>query len=114
MGDNEKLKNVVTNWLSIEDEIKSLKKQLKQYKEQQKKVSEDLVSIMEARDISGLNLSNNVKLIHKTQKVRSALSKKVLLMGLSDYFENEDEVKEVIGTIMSKRTEKITNKIERK
>ena len=113
MVEDEKLKDVVTNWITIDEKIKDLTKELKEARNQHKLATTALVSIMQSKDISGLQLNNNSKLIYSTRKIKSPLSKKILFTALSEYFE-EDELTKVIDQILDKRPEKTMEKIERK
>ena len=114
MTEDEKLKDVVTNWITIDEKIKKLQQEIKQARIDHKLATTALVSIMQSKDISGLQLNNNSRLIYSTKTVKSPLSKKVLLTGLADYFEDEDELNEAIKNILNKRSEKTMDKIERK
>lgn len=114
MTEDEKLKDVVTNWIAIDEKIKKLSHEIKQARIDHKLATTALVSIMQSKDISGLQLNNNSRLIYSTKTVKSPLSKKVLLTGLAEYFEDEDELKEAIENILNKRSEKTMDKIERK
>tara|TARA_Y100000389_G_C17418686_1_gene495314 strand:+ start:207 stop:551 length:345 start_codon:yes stop_codon:yes gene_type:complete len=114
MDENGKLKNVVTNWITIDEKIKDLSQQLKNARNEHKLATTELVSIMQSKDISGLQLNNNAKLVYSVKKIKTPLSKKMLLTGLADYFDDEEEVKKVVEELFDKRTEKTMAKIERK
>ncbi len=114
MAEDEKLKDVVTNWIAIDEKIKNLSQEIKQARIDHKLATTALVSIMQSKDISGLQLNNNSRLIYSTKTIKSPLSKKVLLTGLAEYFEDEDELKKAIENILNKRSEKTMDKIERK
>ena len=114
MTEETKLKGLVTNWITIDEKIKNLSQEIKQARIEHKLATTALVSMMQSKDISGLQLNNNSRIIYSTKKVKSPLSKKVLLTGLAEYFDNEDELKEAIENILEKRPEKTMDKIERK
>lgn len=114
MDENEKLKSVVTKWINIDDAIKNLALQIKLARKEHKLVTTELVSIMQSKNISGLQLNNNSKIVYSVKKFKTPLNKKTLHSGLSDYFDNEDEVKKIVDEILDKRVEKTIDKIERK
>ena len=114
MDKNDKLKNVVTKWITIDEKVKDLLKDIKVLRQEHKLVTTELVSIMQSKDISGLQHNNNSKLVYSVKKFKSPLSKKLLLIGLADYFDDEEEINKVVENILNKRTEKTMEKIERK
>ena len=66
----------MTNWITIDEKIKDLTKELKEARNQHKLATAALVSIMQSKDISGLQLNNNSKLIYSTRKIKSPLEVK--------------------------------------
>ena len=119
--DEETFKKIVTeSGFKVNDvvrkkiPVKNLSQEIKQARIDHKLATTALVSIMQSKDISGLQLNNNSRLIYSTKTIKSPLSKKVLLTGLAEYFEDEDELKKAIENILNKRSEKTMDKIERK
>ena len=98
----------------VDEQIKNLLKEVKSLRNEHKLLTTELSSIMQSKDITGLQLNNNSKLVYSVKKLKSPLSKKLLFIGLADYFDDEEEINKVIENILNKRTEKTMEKIERK
>jgi len=114
--ENEKneLVNTVKEWLTIDNEIKQLQKEIKIRKQKKKNMTENLVNMMKSRDIDVMSLSKE-QLIRTEKKVKAPLSKKHLLTCLLDYFKEDKETINSLGTfIMDSRSVKIKENIRRK
>ena len=115
MEDNKnELVNTVKDWLTIDNEIKQLQKEVKVRKQKKKNMTEHLVNMMKDRDIDVMSLSKE-QLIRTEKKVKAPLSKKHLLNCLLDYFKEDKETVENLGSfIMDSRPVKIKENIRRK
>ena len=117
--DNEKnekneLINTVKDWLSLDNEIKQLQKEVNVRKKKKKDMTESLVDMMKSREIDVMSLSKE-QLIRTEKKVKAPLSKKHLLTCLLDYFKEDKETIENLGSfIMESRPVKIKENIRRK
>ena len=108
------LVNTVKDWLTIDNEIKQLQKEVKIRKQKKKNMTENLVDMMKSRDIDVMSLSKE-QLIRTEKKVKAPLSKKHLLNCLLDYFKEDKETIENLGCfIMDSRPVKIKENIRRK
>ena len=110
---SEELVDLVKQWIQYDEELKAKKKEVKTLREKQKELTNSLSLVMDSKNIDGLNLNDKSRLIYKKQKVKGGLTKKLLNQTLAEFFE-DDELSGVIQHIMSQRTEKILNNIERK
>ena len=109
----ELLENVKT-WLSIDDQIRALQKEIRDRRKLKKEVTESLVGIMKTQDIDALNVPDG-QLIYNKTKTKAPLSKKHLLISLSQYFKNDQRlVEELSKYIMESRQEKEKENIKRK
>ena len=107
------IKNV-KSWITIDNEIKELQKELKEKRKAKKNYTETLVEIMKNNEIDCFDMKNG-KLIYTRKKVKAPLSKKHLLESLSKYFKNNKEMINELGTfILNSRQEKIKENIRRK
>ena len=114
MEDKRELIENVKSWITIDNEIKTLQKTLKEKKKEKKLYTENLVEIMKSNDIDCFNMKSG-KLIYTRKKVKSALSKKHLFASLQQYFKNNDQIIQELGTfILESREEKIKENIRRK
>ena len=109
----ELLENVKT-WLNIDDQIRTLQKEIRDRRKLKKELTESLVGIMKNQDIDALNVPDG-QLIYNKTKTKAPLSKKHLLVSLSQYFKNDQRmVEELSKYIMESRQEKEKENIKRK
>ena len=113
MNNDELLDNVKT-WLNIDNEIRTLQKEIKNRRKLKRELTQSLVGIMKSNDIEQLNIPDG-QLIYTKNKIRAPLSKKHLLASLSTYFKNDQRiVSELSKYIMDTRLEKEKENIKRK
>ena len=84
----EQLVATIKEWISLENEIKLLQKEVKARRNRKKALSETLVSTMKDNEIDCFDISEG-KIIYSQNKTRSAVSKKHLLSCLGNYFEKQ-------------------------
>ena len=75
----------------INSKINEIQKQLKEFRNQKKQLSNTLISVMENNEIDRFDI-NNGKLVYRKNKVKSAINKEYLMKMLDDYFEKYPEV----------------------
>ena len=100
----DKLKNEVKEYLELDDQIKAIKKALKERKEKKKKLSESILENMKGFNIDFMNTKNG-KLTYTTNKRKEPLNKKNLITGLNNYFDNEVESKKVSKIVLDSRSD---------
>tara|TARA_A100001015_G_scaffold233806_1_gene265062 strand:+ start:206 stop:562 length:357 start_codon:yes stop_codon:yes gene_type:complete len=111
---NEELRNNILDWLSMDNEIKSLQKKIRDIRKEKKNKTNEIVEVMKSHEIACFDTSDG-KLIYTQQKTKAPLSKKHLINSLSNYFNNDPEnVKKLSEYILSTRKDKITETIKRK
>ena len=109
----ELLENVKT-WLNIDDQIRTLQKEIRDRRKLKKELTESLVGIMKNQDIDALNVPDG-QLIYNKTKTKAPLSKKHLLVSLAQFFKNDQRmVEELSKYIMESRQEKEKENIKRK
>ncbi len=109
----ELLENVKT-WLDIDNQIRTLQKEIRDRRKLKKELTESLVGIMKNQDIDALNVPDG-QLIYNKTKTKAPLSKKHLLVSLTQYFKNDSRmVEELSKFIMESRQEKEKENIKRK
>jgi len=114
--DKEELVLNIKQWITLDEEIKTLQRQIKEKRNEKKENTETLVRIMRENEIDCFDLdSKGGKLIYTKQKIKKSLSKKHLMKCLMQYY-NEDslEAKKVSNFILNNREEKIKENIRRK
>ena len=99
METKDQLVSHIKEWLSIDEEIKLLKKEIKTRQERKKNLTSDLVEVMKSNEIDAFDI-NNGKLIYTKRKTKQAISKKLLLSSLQDIFETPEEVQKITEHIL--------------
>tara|TARA_B100000795_G_C22756366_1_gene421673 strand:+ start:426 stop:785 length:360 start_codon:yes stop_codon:yes gene_type:complete len=113
MDAKENIINNVKSWLSIDDEIKILQKEIRNKKKEKKIITENLVEIMKDNEIDCFDI-NDGKLVYTKNKIKQSLSKKHLLNALSSYFQNDGKAKELTSFILDSRQTTIKENIRHK
>ena len=104
----------VKSWLTIDNEIRALQKEIKERRKMKKQLTTDLMSTMKNNDIDALNVPDG-ELIYNKTKTKAPLSKKHLLTSLTQYFKGDQRViDELSKFIMESRIEKEKESIRRK
>ena len=81
----------IKEWVLINSKINEIQKQLKEFRNQKKQLSNTLISVMENNEIDRFDI-NNGKLVYRKNKVKSAINKEYLMKMLDDYFVKYPEV----------------------
>ena len=114
MSTKEELITVIRMWVKNDNEIKQHQCALKQNKIDKKVLTNQLVEIMKSNEIDCFDV-NDGKIMYTKTKTKQAVSKKMLLSTLSDYFKDDSQTAaDVTNHILEARTEKITESIRRK
>ena len=104
----------IQEWLKIDNEMKTLRKEMKVRRERKKLLTALLCDIMKKNQIDDVALKNE-KLVYAQTKVKTPLSKKHLFNSLSTFFQDDNETaKKVALFVMNSRKEKINENIKRK
>ena len=104
----------VKSWLTIDNEIRALQKEIKERRKMKKQLTSDLMSTMKTNDIDALNVPDG-ELIYNKTKTKAPLSKKHLLSSLGQYFKGDQRmIDELSKFIMETRAEKEKESIRRK
>lgn len=114
MNDKRELIENVKGWIDIDNDIKTLQKELKEKRKEKKLFTQNLVEIMKTNNVDCFDIKNG-KLLYTKKKVKAPLSKKHLFNSLSEYFKNNKDIIEELGNyILNSREEKIKENIKRK
>mgnify|MGYP001387038020 FL=1 len=87
----EQLVNSIKEWIAINSKMIELQKVLKDLRLKKKKISDNLIKIMENNEIDGIDI-NNGKLVYRKNKVKAPINKDYLLKMLDNYFEKYPEI----------------------
>tara|TARA_B100001287_G_C22632496_1_gene505900 strand:- start:1014 stop:1367 length:354 start_codon:yes stop_codon:yes gene_type:complete len=114
MSNQQELLENVKTWLDIDNQIRALQKEIRDRRKLKKELTQSLVGIMKTQDIDALNVPDG-QLIYNKTKTKAPLSKKHLLVSLTQFFKNDQRmVDELSKYIMETRQEKEKENIKRK
>lgn len=114
METKEQLVGNIKEWIKIDNEISKMKTEMNEKKNQKKKLTENLVSIMKTNSIDCFDI-NGGALVYKKNKVKKPINAKSLLNALQNYYKTEPKIaEELTKHIMDSREEKIKETICRK
>ena len=97
------LKQVVKEYLDIDNEITTLQKALKERKQKKEKLSKLILGTMKTEDIQQMNI-NNEKLVYQVTQYKTPLTKPYLNTVLKDFFNSEHKAQNVVDHILENRT----------
>jgi hypothetical protein len=111
MDTKEYLISVIKQWVKLDNEIKTLKKEQTLRQNEKKKVSEKLIDIMKKNEIDCLDIKDG-QICYNKRNIKKALSKKHLMDILSKYFEDDPlKASEVNSFIIDNREEVVKESI---
>ena len=111
---NNNLVNLVKQWITLDNEIKTLQREQKTRREQKKEVSEQLMEFMRDNEIDTFDLKDG-NLRYKKRNVTKPISAKLLNSVVYNFFEgNEEKASELTNRIHESREKSTREIIERK
>ena len=114
METKEQLVNNIKEWIKIDNEITSLKAEIKDKNNKKKLLTTDLVTVMKSNKIDCFDI-NGGALVYKTNKIKKPINGKTLLTALKNYYKTDDKVAEDIAKyILDSREEQMKESIKRK
>lgn len=113
METKDQLVQHIKEWIGVDEEIKSLQKEIKTRKERQKELTKDLMEVMKTNEIECFDL-NDGKLVYTKSKTKQTINKKYLMSTLVKCLEDPKDVEKVTEFILENREEKIRESIRRK
>tara|TARA_X000000950_G_C13836622_1_gene628477 strand:- start:1138 stop:1491 length:354 start_codon:yes stop_codon:yes gene_type:complete len=104
----------VKNWVRLDNEIRALKKEENNRKNEKKEINDTLVQLMRDTDIDCIDIKDG-QLCYTKKNVKKPITKKTLLNILTKYFEGDLEKAEYTNQfILDNREEVIKETITRK
>lgn len=108
------LREHVKTWLKLDDEIKTLRGEIKKRRNLKRTMTNDLINTMKNNDIDVMN-AGEAKLVRTKHKVKAPLSKKHLISSLLLFYKDDTEmVQNLTKHIMDSRETKIVENIKKK
>ena len=96
------LKQIVKEYLDIDNEIATLQQAIKERKDKKEKLSKTILGTMKNKDIQQMNV-NNEKLVYSVTQYKTPLTKPYLNNALNNYFNNEDKAQNLLQHILENR-----------
>ena len=110
----QQLVQSIREWVKLDNEIRSLKKEQDVRKKQQKSLNETLIDIMKNSDIDCIDIKDG-QICYNKKNVKKPITKKYLLDILAKYFEGDIEKAENANDfILNNREEVVKETIVRK
>tara|TARA_B100001093_G_C26534263_1_gene887357 strand:- start:266 stop:619 length:354 start_codon:yes stop_codon:yes gene_type:complete len=113
METKDQLVQHIKEWITVDEEIKSLQKEVKTRKEKQKDLTKELMDVMKTNEIDCFDL-NDGKLVYTKSKTKQTINKKYLISTLIKCLEDPKDAEKVTEFILENREEKIRENIRRK
>jgi hypothetical protein len=114
MNTKDELINHLKDWITIDNKILNLQKQMKEFRMQKKDLTNDLMEVMKTNEIECFDIKDG-KIMYTKTKTKSPLNKKTLLTALSTYYQNNSQkAEEISNYILDSREEKERESIKRK
>lgn len=114
MSNKQQLVNNIREWVKLDNEIRSLRKEQEQRKKKQKSLNETLIEIMKNSEIDCIDIKDG-QICYNRKNVKKPITKKYLLDILAKYFEGDIEKAENANEfILNNREEVIKESIVRK
>lgn len=108
------LRQLIKDWVSIDNEVGVLRKQMNLLNKRKKEVSDKLLMIMKDQKIDEFDLNAEGKLLRQTKTVKQSINKKTLPLILNKYYESDEEAHRVAEFILTSRPEKVNEMLRKK
>lgn len=114
MSNKQQLVNNIREWVKLDNEIRSLRKEQEQRKKKQKSLNETLIEIMKNSEIDCIDIKDG-QICYNRKNVKKPITKKYLLDILAKYFDGDIEKAENANEfILNNREEVVKESIVRK
>jgi len=114
MDDRSHLIDNVKEWIHLDNELKTLRKEMKERRNKKKEITKALVNVMKTNEIDCFDITGG-QLIYSKKNVKKPLTKKHLLTSLSDYFKDDKHIVKELGVfILNSRESNVKEDIRRK
>jgi hypothetical protein len=104
----------IKEWVKVDNDIRTLQKELNQRKNNKKKVSAELIDVMKQNEIEVFRI-NDGEITYNKRSVKKPITKTALMSILSTYYQGDAaKATEVNNYILENREEVVKEKIVRK
>jgi dTDP-D-glucose 4,6-dehydratase len=114
---NEKFKKAVQQWVSYDQQITLLNKQVKDYRDKKEQQERSIITYIECNNLHNTKFKiNECNLSYKVTETPSTLTLKLVGETLREYIKNDAIVESIIKSINKKRQEngKVTKNLRKK
>lgn len=110
----EELITNIKEWVRLDNEMRSLKREIDKRKKDKKEITNTLTEIMRENEIDCIDIKDG-QLCYKQKNIKKPINQKYLLEILSKYYKgNSSKASEVQEYILDNRKETIREEITRK
>ena len=88
METKEELVLAIKSWVKLDNEIRSLQKEVLKRNNEKKKISTNLIEVMKKHEIDCFDIKDG-QIMYNKKTVKKPMTKKVLLEVLSKYFQGD-------------------------
>ena len=114
-NDNTALKKQIRDWIALDNDIRRMKRELRQVTQDKERMTKGLIESMKQRNIDVVNLGGDGQLCYESRKVKKPVTQKMLLNLLATYFDgNAEEANKVNSFILENREEVVKETLVRK
>jgi len=113
MSSQAEVVKIIKEWITIDNDIRNINKELRVRKEKLKKISQNLMKTMKENEIDEFDIKDG-KLVFSQTTVKKPITKKNLVTILSKYYEGDiSQALEMNKFIMDNREETVKETIKR-
>lgn len=109
---DDHLKEVVIAWFAIDDKIKELGAELKEYKDEKKQVEEYIIEYMNKQEEEMIETTNG-NIIKQTKESKSGINADLIVEALTKLVNDQSKALEITNQILQNRTTKQVTTIKR-
>ena len=114
METKDQLVKTIKEWVKIDNEIRTLQKEIAKRKKDKKNISTNLINVMKKNEIDCFDI-NDGQIYYSKKNIKKPITKKVLMSTISKFYEgNIEKATELNNFIDSNRGEIVKETIERK
>ena len=114
METKDQLVKTIKDWVKIDNEIRSLQKEIAKRKNDKKTISINLIDVMKKNEIDCFDI-NDGQICYSKKNIKKQITKKVLMNTLSKFYKGDiEKATELNDYINNNREEVVKESIERK
>ena len=113
MSSQEEIIKTIREWITIDNDIRNINKELRTRKDKLKKASQNLMKMMKEKEIDEFDIKGG-KLVYSQTTVKKPITKKNLITILSKYYQGDiSQALEMNKYIMDNREDVVKETIKR-